>query len=410
MNLRVYISNKLVGMISDSSGEIVFAYDESWLTDGFAISPIQLPLQDRVFTFPEIRRKDAFKGLPGIFADSLPDKFGNIIIENYLAKKGISINSITQLQKLSYIGHRGMGSLVYKPEQRTKESRTALKMRELVESARKVLQGSIDAKAAEIISIGASAGGARAKAVIAWNQETNEIRPGNINAPAGFEYWIIKFDGAGDSLKGWPLVEKSYFEMAVDAKIGCPNFLIKSDAEKNHHFLIKRFDRTDQGEKILIHSLGGLLHHDFNDQGELGYLDFMNVARQLGCAQQDIDQIFRRAAFNVLTCNQDDHSKNFSFIYHNDNWTLSPAYDLCFAMGGWCDGHQLHVVGKRTGITKKDLLQLAKLAAVKQPNKIIDEVLAVATNAREYFIKNRVPQGLLKKYQILNEIDRAVKI
>ena len=408
MILRVLYKNVLVGVLSDAGGVIAFQYDDKWIKSGFSISPIKLPLSNRVYSFPDLIRKEAFLGIPGIFADSLPDKWGNGVINAYMKKNKISNPS--QLQKLAYIGQGGMGALTYEPAAgKRKELKLPLELRKLVEGARRVASGNLKGNINDILGVGSSAGGARAKAVITWNKKTNEIRSGNQDAPKGFEHWIIKFDGVeGNASTEWPRCEKAFFCMAKDAGITVPEFTTITDASGFTHFLIKRFDR-EGNNRVLTHTLSGMIHSDFNEQRVLDYKDLLDTIRQLTKDQKQVDEAFRRCVFNVLTRNQDDHAKNFSFIYRNDEWALSPAYDLNYAVGGWCSEHQLTIAGHSSDLKREDLLQLAAQSGVTKAQKIIEDVINVVGHRQKYFSDAGLSKAFLKKNKLNEKFQEVLK-
>ena len=407
MILKVLYQGKLVGILSDADGNIAFQYDKKWIESGFSISPKKLPLNNRVFSFSELKNKDAFLGLPGIFADSVPDKWGNAIIKAHMSEQGIT--NATQLQKLAYIGQGGMGALTYEPTAgKQKDVKLPLELVRLVKEARRIASGKVNGNINEIISVGSSAGGARAKAVIAWNKETNEIKPGNALAPEGFEHWIIKFEGVeAKNSKEWPKCEEAFFSMAKDAGINVPEFTTIKDKSGLTHFLIKRFDRRDN-ERILTHTFSGMLHNDFNDQRSLDYSVLLNTTRELSKDQKQVDEAFRRCVFNVLTRNQDDHSKNFSFLYNGKSWDLAPAYDLNYSISGWCSEHQMTIAGASLGIKRSDLLKLANQSKVLNPNKIIDQVVNVVKNRKKYFTKAKLSSDFIKKNKLNEKFQEAL--
>jgi serine/threonine-protein kinase HipA len=405
-SLKILYKGILVGFLTEQNGKTFFEYDSSWLKSGFSISPLQLPLKKEIFSFPELSRKKSFLGLPGIFADSLPDKFGNSIIQQYLSGKGIT--SPTQIQKLAYIGNKGVGALTYEPSESTEEIKDSIEMRRLVDAAKKAISGKLDGSAREIMSIGSSAGGARAKAVISLNKKTNEIRSGNLDAPEGFEHYIIKFDGMTDGdQRGWTKLESAYFKIAKASKMNVPEFDTMTDAEGLTHFLIKRFDRV-KNSRVHMHTFGGLLHSCFYDQAEVDYLTLSNALRDCGAPQSDIDELFRRIVFNVCLKNQDDHVKNHSLIYQNNEWRLSPAYDLTYAVSDWCSSHQISISGKISNISKKDLMSLSEKMGINNANKILNEVMEATSDYLDFFLNEGISHDFLQKNQIIQNIDNSL--
>ena len=375
-----------------------FQYDAGFLQKGWDLSPIKMPIQNgsRIYSFPELRKgrgdiEDAFKGLPGLLSDALPDKYGNRLINIWLAKQGRPENSMNPVEKLCFIGSRGMGALEFEPAQiKTSKWSFALELNSLVDVAKKILNereafltniGKDEEKAiTDILKIGTSAGGARPKAVIAYNRKTKEVRSGQGNVPKGFEHWLIKLDGVsgeqfGES-SGWGRVEYAYYLMAKECGITMSECELLEENGRAH-FMTKRFDR-EANTKHHIQSLCGLQHYDFNDMYGYSYEQVFQTMRLLRLTYPEAEQMFRRMVFNVLATNYDDHTKNFSFILKkDDSWRLAPAYDLCFSFdetNHWVNKQTLSVNGKRLGITKSDLMTIAMDNNIKKGEKIIDEI------------------------------------
>lgn len=371
-----------------------FEYDSEFLRSGIEVSPIVMPLSRRVYTFPELS-KQSFHGLPGLLADSLPDKFGNAVINAWLQGQGRSPESFNPVERLCYTGNRGMGALEYVPARGpvVRESEK-IELEKLVQLASDILgsrenmhltvgENSIQ----EIIRVGSSAGGARAKAVIAWNEKTGDIRSGQIEAEKGYGYWLIKFDGVekngdkeGEDVVQYTRIEYAYYLMAKDAGI-LMNECRLYEEKGRYHFMTRRFDRNPvTGGKIHMQSLGGLAHFDFNQPGAYSYEQAVRVMHQIRLSNQEIAQFYRRMVFNVLARNQDDHVKNISFLMErNGDWHLAPAYDVTYAYnpeGMWTGSHQMTVNGKREDITRGDLLACAKSMGLKKTNaeQIIEDV------------------------------------
>ena len=371
---EVYLWGTRIGVIYQdnhlSPGR--FEYDKKFLNSGIELSPFMMPLSGRIYSFPELVRLEAFHGLPGLFADSLPDKFGNAVIEQWLISHGRSISSFSAIERLCYTGKRGMGALEYVPATETAASDEDIDVTDMVELATKVLadkkQAVLDqnkAAVAQLIEIGSSAGGARAKAVISWNPKTGIIKSGQVKAGEGFEQWIIKFDGVsknGDhglvDKKQYSLIEYAYYLMAIDLGIDMTECRIFSKDGLNH-FMTRRFDRV-AGDKVHIQTLAALKHYDYNRPGVCSYEAYADCARRLGIGKQGIEQLFRRMTFNVLCANCDDHVKNFSFMMdRKGTWRLSPAYDLTFAYNPdnkWISRHQMNINSKASFITDADLI------------------------------------------------------
>lgn len=404
-----------------------FQYDSKFLQKGWDLSPIKMPITNgsRIYSFPELRRgrgetEDTFKGLPGLLSDALPDKYGNRLINIWLAQQGRPENSMNPVEKLCFIGSRGMGALEFEPAQiKTSKSSFSLELDSLVDVAKRILNEreafltniSKDEEKAmmEILKIGTSAGGARPKAVIAYNQKTKEVRSGQGNVPKGFEHWLIKLDGVsgeqfGES-SGWGRVEYAYYLMAKECGIAISESELLEENGRAH-FMTKRFDR-EGNTKHHIQSLCGLQHYDFNDMNGYSYEQVFQTMRLLKFTYPEAEEMFRRMVFNVLATNYDDHTKNFSFILKKDKaWRLAPAYDLCFsfdATNHWVNKQTLSVNGKRLNITKADLMTIAKDNNLKKGEKIIDDINMVIKTWDDYAKQAGVRTDLKQRiYQNLN--------
>lgn len=399
---KIKLWGTVIGAVSLEDGQKTasFEYDPEFLSSGIQVSPVMMPLQKGVFRFPNLAY-ESFHGLPGLLSDSLPDKFGNELINIWLAKQGRLPNSLNAVERLCYTGKRGMGALEFVPAVSDEDDeKSQIQVSELVELASIVLQNrrnlnvvfdecdkkNLSGSLHKIISLGTSAGGARAKAVIALNPETKEVRSGQIDAGDGFEYWLIKFSGVSgnkdkedDDLADYGMIEFAYSKMAKNAGIKMTPCDLLFDG-KNHHFMTKRFDRTDDGKKIHMQSLAALAHFDFNQAGSAGYEQAFTVMNALGIGHQDKKELFRRMIFNVLAFNCDDHVKNISFLMdRSGNWSLAPAYDVTFAYnpaGAWTSSHQMTINGKRSGFEKEDFENCRKIASLKkkESDEIFDEV------------------------------------
>ncbi len=375
-----------------------FEYTQDFIHSGMQPCPIQMPVSEKIYSFPSLNR-DTFYGLPGMLADCLPDKFGNALINAWLARQGRAPESFSPIERLCYVGSRGMGALEFQPTlKRSDKSPRRLQIDTLVELASEVLQQrealvtrieSDDEKEKafeDIIRVGTSAGGARAKAVIAWDQRSNEIRSGQLTAPEGFSYWILKFDGVENNKdkeladpKGFGKVEYAYYLMAKQAGITMmPCQLIEEN--NRAHFVTKRFDRFDNGERLHVQSLCAMNHLDFNMAGAHSYEQAFAVMERLNLSKQDIVEQFRRMVFNVLARNQDDHTKNIAYVMNKKgDWRLSPAFDVCFAYnpnGAWTSQHQMSINGKRDGFSKHDFMDVANFAMIQKSKarQVIAEV------------------------------------
>ena len=389
-----------------------FKFDKSFLDKGIEISPIHLRLSEKIYAFPGLPQ-ETFKGLPGVFADSLPDRFGEALMNTYFRKE--KQLSLTPLDRLAYIGKRGMGALEYVPSKNPYTKETAIKLSELEELAAygiekaNSLNTHIEPDNAngfnDILSIGASAGGARAKAVIAWNEESNEIRSGQIEHGQGFNNWLIKLDVGssgthlGDS-QGFGKVEYTYHEMASESGIKMQRCKLMEENGRGH-FLTERFDRQ-HGEKQHIHTLCGIRHLDYHNILNHSYNDIFQTARFLKVPYEDREQLFRQMVFNVVAANCDDHTKNFSFILNkNKGWRTTPAYDLCYSydpVNPWVNGH-MAINNKRQEITRKDLQVEGRKNSIRDYDKIIDQVIESVSKWKELAVKNGVPNHLQKLIQ-----------
>lgn len=405
-NAFVYIWNQRVGAVSwDSEQQLgTFEYDKSFLQKGWQLSPILMPIQngEQFFQFPENRHSSTFKGLPGLLADVLPDKYGNALINAWLAKQGRPSNSLNPVETLCFIGKRGMGALEFEPVQpKSTNLSSRVELGHLVDIAEEILTGRKDFSANlstsdekalfEILKIGSSAGGARAKALIAFNEITGETRSGQAAAPNGFEHWLIKFDGVADTQfgasMGYGRVEMAYYQMAIDAGIQMMESRLLEENNRAH-FMTKRFDRPNRDEKLHVQTFCALRHLDFNEVHLFSYEELFETMRMLGLSYASAQELFRRMVFNVLAKNCDDHTKNFAFIMdQNGQWDLAPAYDICHAYrpgSEWVSQHALSINGKRKDITRQDLLLVAKNMNIKNPAKIIDNVSSVVSQWKTY--------------------------
>ncbi len=413
----VKIWNRTAGAVSWNSetGIAAFEFDPSFLRSGLDIAPFKMPAGealDRIYAFPELRSSQTFKGLPGLLSDILPDKFGNTLINEWLARHGRAPDSLNPVELLCFIGTRGMGAIeiepaVPKPDKRT----TSLEISSLVEAAERILSGRQDFKTSltqknekamvDILKIGSSAGGARAKAVIAFNEKTGEVRSGQTAAPKDFTHWLIKFDGVTDkqfgASSGYGKVEMAYHLMAVDCGIEMTECRIY-DENGRSHFMTRRFDRPAGNKKLHVQTFCGMRHFDFNDITSYSYEQLFETMRFLGLPYPQAEQLYRRMVFNVIMKNCDDHTKNFAFIMDNTGkWSLSPAYDICHAYrpgSEWVSRHALSINGKRDNITKNDLLQVADTMNIKKATDIISQISSVAKKWNDYALNTGVEKKL----------------
>ncbi len=391
-----------------------FEYDPAFIRRNLQVSPIALPLQSGIFSFPNLN-PDTFHGLPGLLADVLPDRFGNRIIDVWLARQGRSAADFSPVERLCYMGSRGMGALEFKPALGPQARKAVpIEVAELTQLASDILQHrthwAVNLKGAKaqalntIIRVGTSAGGNRAKAVIAWNPRTQEMLSGQISAPEGFEHWILKFDGVNDEALGDPQgfgrVEYAYSKMAQAAGISMmPCRLLEEGGRA--HFMTRRFDRSDAGEKVHMQSLCALAHYDFNAAGEYGYEQAMAVIQQLNLGHPALQEMFRRMAFNVAARNQDDHTRNIAFLMdQNGAWRLSPAFDVVWAYnpsGLWTNRHQMSIGGKRDDFTREDLLSVSGQFGIKGASEILDQVIDTVSQWPTFAADAEVPAELAQK-------------
>jgi serine/threonine-protein kinase HipA len=389
--IEVRIWGKTVGAVAlvPNLGYYAFEYDSRFVTSGVELAPLTMPLSESrepfVFTdLPEL----SFKRLPAMVADALPDDFGNALIDAWMASKGIDKKLVTPLDRLAYMGKRGMGALEFKPARTPAiASSTAIKLSRLVESARQAVHGELGsdhlAKAAlaQIIQVGTSAGGARAKAAIAWNPESDEIRPGQFDVEPGFEHWLLKFDGMGadrelGGSQDYGRIEYAYYQMACAAGITMSTCRLLEE-NCRAHFMTRRFDR-DGNKKHHLQSLCAMAHLDYKQKATHDYSQFLQTVVRLGLDYAALEEAFRRIAFNVMAVNCDDHTKNISFMLREGGqWELAPAYDVTYAFnpsGEWTWQHLMAVNGKFTTISQADLLAVADRFGVGTAHKVIRQV------------------------------------
>lgn len=422
---EIKIWGELVGAVRwDESQQMgYFQYAPKFIQKAWDLSPIKMPIAEgsRIYSFPELRKgrketEDAFKGLPGLLSDALPDRYGNKLINIWLAQQGRPENSMNPVEKLCFIGTRGMGALEFEPAQIKTGARSfSLELDSLVEVARKMLNereafltniNKNEEKAMmDILKIGTSAGGARPKAIIAYNPNTGEVKSGQGNVPKGYEHWLLKLDGVsgeqfGES-SGWGRVEYAYALMAADCEIEMSECRLLEENGRAH-FMTKRFDR-EGNVKHHIQSLCGLQHYDFNEMDAYSYEQLFQTMRLLRLTYPEAEQMFRRMVFNVLATNYDDHTKNFSFLLKkNENWRLAPAYDLCFSFdptNHWVNKQTLSVNGKRLAITKEDLMTIANDNNIKKGAKIIDDINSIVNSWNTYASQAGVRKDLKERIQ-----------
>lgn len=398
---RVLLWGSLIGAITWlEDREIgVFQYSPGFLRSGIEPAPLSMPLAEFPYEFPALAR-NTFKGLPGLLADSLPDRFGNAVIDAWLASQGRTAASFHPVERLWYMGSRGMGALEFEPATLVApNSKHSVDVASLVDLANQILDeraglrgvlSSDDDREAinDMLRVGTSAGGARAKAILAWNPETNEFRSGQIDAGLGFEHWLMKFDGVSSASdaematpKGYGRIEYAYYLMALEAGVEMTTCRLHHEGGRSH-FMTKRFDRTARGGKLHMQSLGALAHFDYRQPASYSYEQAIRVIQRLGLSRKDAEQQVLRAFFNVVGRNCDDHVKNIAFLMNRrGEWSLSPAFDVSYALnptGEWTSRHQMSINGQREGFKRADLLALAATAGIKttRANQMLDRVIA----------------------------------
>lgn len=413
-----------IGIVTwDKSREVAeFQYDEKFVNSGIQVSPIKMPLSDKVYSFPSLD-KNTFKGLPGFLADSLPDKFGNKLINEWLERQGRELNSFSPVERLCYIGSRGVGALEYKPSKSMgKEVNDTVAIDEMVKLASSIVSGkkgkavnvSDENLLSQILMIGTSAGGARAKCLIAYNEITGEIRSGQVKVEEGYTNWLLKLDGVdGNSDKedpdpqGYSKIEYAYYLMAKEVGIEMSLSKLFNEGRKSH-FMTKRFDRLPDGSKLHMQSLCAIAHYDFNYAGAYSYEQALNVISKIvdpSKRNQAREQMVLRAIYNVIGRNQDDHTKNISFLMDKQGrWRLSPAYDLIYSYnpkGEWTNKHQMMINGKRDNFERNDFIELAKVAGMKKAKteKLIDKTIEVFKSWEELAEKAEVNEKHRKSIQ-----------
>lgn len=424
MLAEVVLWGTTIGAVSwdQMKGCATFEYSKALQGSGIEPSPLKMPVANIPYTFQSLN-KESYKGLPGMLADMLPDKFGNALIDQWLVRQGRDESGFNPVERLCYIGQRGMGALEFLPTVgKTKASTAEVDVAAITELASEILQaramdlalhaGRLDTEEmTQILEIGTSAGGARAKALIAWNQATGSIRSGHIPPTSGYEYWLLKFDGVSENRdkeladpQGYGRIEYAYSELAKAAGIAMTECRLFEEGGRAH-FVTKRFDRDKDGRKTHMQTLCALGHYDYQLPGGTSYEQAFSVCSALGLPMQDKLQLFSRMVFNVVMWNRDDHTKNISFLMDRDGvWSLAPAYDLMFAynpVGSWTAKHQMSINGKQERIDREDLLACAKTAGLNQAKcrKLIDKVVAVAKKWPAYASMAEVEERRIKRIE-----------
>ena len=396
-NAFIKIWDETVGAVSWNleTGTASFEYEPKFIAKNWDLAPLKMTLTSsnrKIFSFPELKNVKTFKGLPGLLADVLPDDYGNQLINNWLAQNGRPENSMNPVEMLCFIGTRGMGALEFEPSQFKATKRAFnIEVDSLVNLTQKMLEKregfetnlNKDEQQAviDILKIGTSAGGARPKAIIAYNEKTGQVKSGQTNAPQQFEHWLIKLDTVSDvqfgQSTGYGRIEMAYYLMAKACEIDMMECRLMEENGRAH-FMTKRFDRQDGNTKHHIQTLCAMQHYDFNQITSFSYEQLFQTMRLLKLPYKQAEQLFRRMAFNVIAKNCDDHTKNFAFrLKQNESWELTPAYDVCFAYrtnSTWVSQHNLSINGKRKNITKEDLLHVAKSMNIKKADNIIQQI------------------------------------
>lgn len=394
--VEVGVWGRRVGAVAldPSLGVYAFEYLPEWVDTGVQLSPLVVPNQVGTFTFPELDRA-TFHGLPGLLADALPDAFGNQVIDAWLVSQNIDKRRITTLDRLAYAGGRALGALTFHPPARAlEEPATAIQIADIVTQARAVIAGQADEMDTthdtlrQLIQVGSSAGGARAKAVLQYNPTTDQVRSAYAERELGFEPWIMKLDGVTGAADGsvnsldapqqYTRIEYAYYLMATSAGVEMSESRLLAEGPRAH-FMTRRFDIAG-GQRIHMQSLCAIDHLDFRYKNAHSYAQYFDVIRRLGLDEDALTQAYRRMAFNVAAMNRDDHTKNFAFLLPQDGtWRLSPAFDVTHAFnptGEWTQHHQMSVNGRFDGITLADLYAVADNQGIPGFHQVTEDVLA----------------------------------
>lgn len=416
-----------VGAVSfdRETGIGAFEYEPSFIKKDIELSPLKMPASKTIFTFPGLDRA-TFKGLPGLIADSLPDDFGNVVLNAWVASQGRISSDISPLERLQYTGKRGMGALTYAPATRVKQFNAShhIEVESLVAVAQEVLNERSDFNVAltpdgqqdkqamlALMSVGMSAGGARPKAVLAFNDAFTQVRSGQTNAPDGFEHYLMKFDGVSEHNKnqetfgdpmGFGAMEYVYYLLARQCGIEMTDSHLLNEGDRRH-FITKRFDRIGN-RKVHIQTLNGIAHVSYKQPGAFSYEELIQVARQLRLSPQDAIQLFKRMVFNVIARNHDDHTKNFAFMLNEQHqWQLSPAYDIAYSYkpgNKWVNSHWMSLAGKRDNFIRDDFYGFERLSPIftkSKINDIIDHTVAVVSTWKKLAMEHDVPKSLVEE-------------
>ena len=426
--ITITYQDNVVGALSfdTEKGLGSFEYDPGFMKKGVELSPIKMPLSNRIYSFPELDF-NTFKGLPGLIADSLPDDFGNAVLNAWVAGQGRSPSDITPLQRLQYTGKRGMGALEYAPatKLRSLNASQQVEIQSLVSIAQEILDlrgnfevelkqsGQDDREAMmSLLSVGMSAGGARPKAVLAFNEDFTQVRSGQTKVPSGFTHYLMKFDGVSEHNKnqetfgdplGYGAMEFVYHLMANKCGVDMMPCRLLHEGNRRH-FITQRFDRN-KNNKVHVQTLNGLAHVDYKKPGAFSYEELFGIARQLKLSAVEAEQLFKRMTFNIIARNHDDHSKNFAFMLKKDKWSLAPAYDLAYSYkpgSKWVNSHWMSLNGKRDRFTRSDFYRLEKLSPIfskKKIDDIIDATIEHISTWRQLAEEWDVPKTLIDEIQ-----------
>ena len=416
----VKIWGETIGAVAwdENSGTASFEYEPKFIVQSIDLAPLKMPINNatnRIFSFPELRNTKTFKGLPGLLADVLPDDYGNQLINIWLAQNGRPENSMNPVEMLCFIGTRGMGALEFEPSQLKVNKRAFdIEVDELIQMSQKMLtkRDAFETNLAkdeqqamlDILKIGTSAGGARPKAIIAYNEKTGQVKSGQTLAPKGFEHWLLKLDTVSDvqfgKSSGFGRIEMAYYLMAKACQIDMMESRLLEENGRAH-FMTKRFDREGGDQKYHIQTLCAMQHYDFNQITSFSYEQLFQTMRLLRLPYPQAEQMYRRMVFNVIARNCDDHTKNFAFrLKKEQEWELTPAYDVCFAYrpdSNWVSQHNLSINGKRDNITREDLMVVAKSMNVKKANTIINEISETVKNWNTFAEQVNVDEKLKRE-------------
>ncbi len=416
MLVQVSLYGESLGTVdwNEQKGSAIFQYSENSYTNTREPSPLLMPKEGR--TYETNRDHINFHDLPYLLSDSMPDDFGNIMMKEWLRQKSLSYDDINPVDRLTYVGKRGMGALEYEPINHNSSTNYSIDVTELLEVAKNVLEGKEELKykglneesLTEILRIGTSVGGARAKALLAIKEDEKgkiiEIKPGDILQPNGYTYWLLKMDGANEKTLGESdgvgKIEFAYYKMAIDCGIEMSESRLYNENNR-FHFLTKRFDRSEEGEKIHMQTLGSLVGVDFKIQKASSYETLFRTMKRLKSNYQQFEQQYRRAIFNIVSRNHDDHVKNFSFLMNKQGeWRISPAYDITYSYkpsGTWTNVHQSSLNGKFDNFNQSDLIEFGKMFGIKNSKLIIQEVIDAVSKWNQVAKEIDIPKKIISK-------------